>query len=347
MVDWALAARVGKRVASPGPDLAVHEARAAVAELQVLADAAVEPVAAVTRLQAARQDNTVVVDRPRWIDANIAGMESVVGPALAQLGSRTEGSPAMATAGAKLSAVQLGAALGWISGKVLGQYEAFTAPGQEPRLLLIAPNIVEAERAMEVPARDFRLWVCLHEEAHRVQFGAVPWLSEYFHAEVNTFLAASDIATGDALRRMAAILQAVAKVVVGNPDASVVEAAQTPAQLEVFARLSALMSLLEGHAEWVMDAVGPELIPSLGQLRKSFDDRRNDHAAAESLLRRLMGLDAKLRQYTHGRAFVSGVVDRVGVEAFNRVWDSPANLPTMEEIAEPQAWVDRVLGNGG
>lgn len=345
LVDWALAASIGRRIAPDGPDLSITEAADAVHQLRELAAAAVEPVAHVSELVAAADGNVAVVDRPMWIDSNLGALEVVTGPLLETVAERATGAnPLLAQTGAKASGVQLGAALGWMSGKVLGQYEAFPVPGSQPQLLLVAPNIVAAERAMAVPSRDFRFWVCLHEEAHRVQFGAVPWLSDHFTAEVHSFLAGSDLSTGDAIKRFGELAKTIVKVISGDENASIVEAAQTPAQRVVFTRLTALMSLLEGHAEWVMDAVGPSQIPSLALLRERFDQRRTGQGAGDSLLRRLMGMDTKLRQYIGGRAFVSAVVAEVGVAGFNQVWTSPQTLPTLPEIHEPHLWVQRVHG---
>jgi coenzyme F420 biosynthesis associated uncharacterized protein len=342
LVDWALAARVGEWVAPGGPEVPIEQARAAVEDLLRLAAAAVEPVAAASGLHAPSDGNVTVVDRPMWIASNLRGLDHILAPLAASLANRSGTGSAAGAAGAKLSAVQFGAAIGWLSGKVLGQYEAFAPPGHAPQLLLVAPNIVAAEQAMVVPARDFRLWVCVHEEAHRVQFGAVPWLRQHFADEVALFLAGADVSTAEAVQRISAVARALYGVVRGDPGASLIEAAQSPAQLEVFERLSALMSLLEGHAEWVMDAVGPQVIPSLPKLRAKLDARRGDFGAAEGLIRRLMGMDAKLRQYTEGRSFVDAVVDRVGRDGFNTVWSSPQALPTLAEIADPGAWVDRV-----
>jgi len=345
LVDWGLAARVGRRVSPGGPDVTAAEAGATVAQLQDLAAQAVDHVARVSQLQAPVADNTAVVDRAGWIDSNAEGLGVVVRPLGEAVAARhgSAGSSAR-IAGAKLSAMQLGAALGWLSGKVLGQYEVFVPTGQQPRLLLVAPNCVAAERAMGVPARDFRLWVCLHEEAHRLQFGTSQWLADYFTAEVNTFLMAADVGTAEALKRLAVLGKTLVQVVGGDDEASIVEAAQNDAQREVFARLSALMSLLEGHAEWVMDAVGPEVIGSLPRLRSKLDDRRASPSAADGLMRRLLGMDAKLRQYSHGQTFVAAVVDQVGVAGFNRIWESPQTLPTLAEISEPGRWVARVHG---
>lgn len=343
LVDWGVAAGVAKKVAPSGPDVSAVQARSAVAGLQDAAEQAVPLVARTAGLSAARADNTAVVDRPQWIDSNIAGFASVVAP-LAEVLAERGGNSAARVAGQKLSGAQLGAAIGWLSGKVLGQYEVFVGTGDGPRLLLIAPNIVAAERAMDVPVADFRLWVCLHEEAHRVQFGANPWLADYFRGEVTTFLLAAEVSTGEALQRLVTLVRTIVRILAGDEDASIVEAAQNQAQREVFDRLSALMALLEGHAEWVMDGVGPQVIPSLPQLRDRMEHRRANPNQADGLIRRLLGMDAKMRQYSNGRQFVDGAVDRVGVTGFNRIWESPQTLPTLAEISDPAAWVARVHG---
>ena len=342
-MDWDLAARVGRRVASDGPHVSEQVARSVVGELAACAQEAVPLVAAVTGLHAPVADNSAVVDRPMWIDSNLAGLAQVVAPLAESIAERA-GPVAVQAASAKFSALQLGAAMGWMSGKVLGQYEVLVGTGQQPRLLLVAPNILAAQEAMGVPARDFRLWVCLHEEAHRVQFGASSWLRDHFAAEVNTFLMAAELNATDTFLRLLSLVKAVARVLAGDGRASIVDAVQSPAQRVVFERLSALMSLLEGHAEWVMDAVGPQVIPSLDSLRGGMEERRSNPGTADGLLRRLLGMDAKLRQYSGGRVFVSKVVDEVGVAGFNRIWESPQTLPTLQEISEPSQWVARIHG---
>ncbi len=343
-IDWGLAQTIGERVAGAGPAASAPAAQAAVASLTRLSHLAVEPVADRTGLQAATAGHTtMVVDRAGWISSNLDGFATVLGPVLQRLQQDSGGSLA-ATAGSKVAGMQAGAVLGWVAGKVLGQYEVFVAPGESGRLLLVAPNIVAAERQFRVPPRDFRLWVCLHEETHRVQFTAVPWLPDYFRGEVEALLLASETSTGDALRRAMSVLGAVLRILAGRPDASIVDAAQTAEQREIFLRLTALMSLLEGHAEFVMDAVGPDVIPSIPTLRAALQKRRDDVGAVDGLLRRLLGMDAKMRQYADGRAFVTAVVDRVGIEAFNTVWQSPQTLPLADEIGDPARWVQRVLG---
>ena len=334
-VDWPLAIATASKVAPSGPVLSRQETQSAVDMLRDLALAAVEPVQRVTGLQAPPRSRAQVVDRVAWIESNVAGLRVALA-ALAE-SSDAGGLPKWARGvGARGSAVQLGLVLGWLSGKVLGQYEVFTEPGQPGRLLLVAPTIVQVEQQLQVPPRDFRLWVCLHEETHRVQFGAVSWLGDYIASLVNDFIEQSDLGISETLRRVAAVMSSIAR------KASVMEAVQSPGQREVFNKMTGVMSLLEGHADVVMDAVGPQVVPSVALIRERFTARRNSPKAIDALARRALGMDMKLRQYTDGAAFVRHVVDAVGMSGFNQVWASPQALPTRTEITNPDAWIKRM-----
>jgi coenzyme F420 biosynthesis associated uncharacterized protein len=258
--------------------------------------------------------------------------------------------PAVRAFGARLAALEAGAGLAFLGGKVLGQYEMFPPEGPDPdrpgRLLLVAPNIVQVERELGVVPADFRLWVCLHEETHRVQFGAVPWLRAHIVDQVGVLLGAAEESLSATVMRDRAgdVLGAVAAALRGQPGPSLAEALQSPQQQAVLAEVTAIMSLLEGHADVVMDGVGPDVIPTVGDIRARFQRRREHPGRVEAAVRRLLGLDAKLRQYRDGAAFVRGVVDQVGMTGFNRVWDSVATLPSAAELAAPERWVARVLG---
>jgi len=223
---------------------------------------------------------------------------------------------------------------------VLGQYEVFSAnPGQ---LLLVAPNIVEVERKLGADPTDFRLWVCLHEVTHRVQFTAVPWLRGHFLGEVAAFVDASQV-DGQLTDRLRRGVSALADAVRDSESrASVLDLVQTPAQRAVLDRLTAVMTLLEGHAEYVMDGVGPDVIPTVEDIRARFNRRREGGTPIERVVRRMLGIDVKLRQYAEGRTFVEAVVERVGMDGFNQIWDSPLTLPRLSDLSDPDAWVARV-----
>lgn len=344
MVDWHAAEDIGVRLVPAGPQISSLEANEAVADLQSAATASVEPVREATGLFADTVTHrAVVVDRSEWIRSNVVGMRELLSPLEARVGEQQGPSWVTGSAG-RVAAIELGAALSWVATKVLGQYEAVVPQGQRNRLLLVAPNIVSVERELDVPPQDFRMWVALHEETHRVQFGAVPWLEAHFRSEVEVFLSEVETSNTQALKRLGAVVSAVVRVLGGAPGATIIDALQTPRQREVFLRLTALMSLLEGHADYVMDSVGPEIVPSLPQIRSRFDVRRRSPGARDGLMRRLLGMDAKLKQYTDGRKFVAHVVDAVGMNGFNQVWQSPESLPSSTEIEQPALWVDRISG---
>lgn len=343
-IDWDLAVATARRLAPKGPDLPPDEARGAVRMLRSLAAEAIAPVREVTGLIAPESSQAVVVDRSGWIASNVDGMRVVLS-GWEEFADRTEAAPAVVRSlGSRGTALQLGAVLAWLSGKVLGQFETFTDPGQPRRLLLVAPTIVHVEQQLDVPARDFRLWVCLHEETHRVQFGAVPWLADHLAERLTALLDASDLGARETMQRLVAFGYALIRSMRSESEVSVVEALQTPEQRVIFDELTALMSLLEGHADVVMDAVGPSVIPSVAVIRERFSVRREQPRALDSMARKALGMDAKLRQYSDGAAFVRRVVDAVGMEGFNRVWTSPGHLPTREEIHHPEGWIARVAG---
>ena len=175
----------------------------------------------------------------------------------------------------------------------------------------------------------------------------MPWLRDHLEGEIQAFLAETDVDPVTLLERVREAAQTLAG---GRPEGeeddggrSLVELVQSPAQREILGRLTAVMSLLEGHADFVMDGVGPEVVPTVGEIREKFQQRRAKGASRLYLaLRKLLGLDAKLKQYRDGERFVRAVIDEVGMDGFNRVWTSPNTLPTRTEIAKPADWVARV-----
>ncbi|MBO0874427.1 MAG: zinc-dependent metalloprotease, partial [Pseudonocardia sp.] len=207
------------------------------------------------------------------------------------------------------------------------------------RLLLVAPNVVAAQQALDVPMNDFALWVCLHEATHRLQFTAVPWLRDYFSGEVTGFLSAAESTAAGILERLPGVISSARE---GKGGMGLIELLQGPEQRAMLDRLLALTTLLEGHADHVMDAVGPSVVPTVATIRGRFTARRRGGGLLDRLLRALLGVEAKVRQYAVGSAFTKQVVEAVGMTGFNAVWTSPETLPTRAELAEPDAWLRRV-----
>ena len=375
MIDWDVAISTGVRFARQGPEVSLADARAVVAELRGLTAVVQQPVRELTGLTSQGEVGPVaVVDRPGWIKANVGGFRVVLEPLADRLAERSSALPAAGSVfgavGSRATGMQAGLILAYLSSRVLGQYELFLPPGEGGapsangtgtngtgngangtatatsasvgRLTLVAPNIVMIERELGVDPHDFRRWVCLHEETHRVQFTSVPWLRGYVQGMMTEFLLASDLDASAIVDRMRSAAGAVVGAMRGNESESLIEAMQTPAQRALLDKLTAVMTLVEGHGDYVMDAVGPSVVPSVEDIREKFSHRRGSAGRFEQIFRRVLGIDLKMKQYEQGSLFVSTVVAEAGMAGFNKVWTSPETLPTRAEIENPREWLERV-----
>ncbi|MEE3853261.1 zinc-dependent metalloprotease [Gordonia sp. LSe1-13] len=340
-IDWGLAAATGKRLSRPGPKTTAYTLDAAHAELADAATRAEAPVREVTGLaDGLRVPTTRILDREEWVEAAAQSMQSMLG---------LDGAPAddsiLGGISAKVGGVQAGGLLAFLSGAILGQYDPFTPDpdtGDPGVLMVVAPNIIAVERSLRVVPSDFRLWVCLHEVTHRVQFSANPWLRQYMVDNLEILTADSGESTGEIVGRITETLRGDKPREKGVLGA--MQLLQTPEQYEAFNRMMMLGTLLEGHADHVMDAVGPAHVPTVATIRQAFDKRRTaPRNPVQRIIRALIGMDAKLAQYIRGKAFVDEVVDAVGMERFNTIWTSPETMPRPDEIDEPRRWMQRVL----
>ena len=338
MVDWSFAVSLGSRLAGDGPAVDRSEAEAVVAELRAGAARSTGLVRDFTGLDAT--DGTapvLVVDRPGWVQANAEGFAVATGPMMRKLVETREPNRVSQFVGSKITGAEVGGLLGFLAGKVLGQFDPFHEPSG--RLLLVAPNIVHVERELEVDPSDFRLWVCLHEETHRVQFTAVPWMRAHLFSEIEAI--SETVEPGSLLDGgLERITDAIRS---SRSGGSIVDMFSTPEQREILDRVTGMMSLLEGHADVVMDDVGPQVIGSVKEIRAKFTKRRQGIGALDRILRRLLGIEAKMAQYRDGARFVRAVVDKVGMDEFNAVWAEPAHLPSKAELSDHDGWIRRVL----
>lgn len=371
LISWELATTTAAKLAAPGPRMKPQEAAAEVTALRTAAEDAVGHVHRITQLEAARElgadsGETVVVDRQGWAKANAESFRELLAPALAaaverkpELGQGAGGGQRSNAQvfGSAVTGAELGGVLSFLSAKVLGQFEPF----QQNRLMLVAPNIVEIQREINVVPEDFRLWVCLHEQSHRVQFAAAPWLADHLKAKI-TELSTNTMSQADSLPEKLAeafknmrrrteqdVAEQGAAPDAGRPASSgaprnrLLEAIQSPEDRATMSHLTAVMSLLEGHANVVMDTVDHTIVPTVKTIRRRFEERGRSRGPLENLIRRVLQLDVKAAQYRDGQKFVGHIVQAVGMERFNRIWESPEHLPTEEELHHPDAWIQRVL----
>lgn len=312
-ISWETAASTAVRLVPPGPAPDRMEGAAVVAALRRAADEARGHVQAVTRLEAPGEGATLVVDRASWIRANLDSFAPVIDelhvPSTGRFASTALGRGVVRLREESTGRV-VGGALAVLAPRVLGQFDVFHALGSgqgQGRLLLVAPNIHGIGERLGLVADDFRLWVCLHEETHRVQYGRAPWLAPHLAGLVSTAMTAAD----DEVDRAT--------------DA-----------------ITALMSVVEGHADVVMDQVGPDVIPTLRTIRRRFDSRREGRPGLARILGRLLGMEKKLEQYRVGATFCREAQQRTGIDGFNRIWQGPDMLPDLDELRDPARWVRRV-----
>ncbi|RDH75725.1 hydrolase [Mycolicibacterium moriokaense] len=337
-VDWGFAATVGAKLARPGPAATDYTRRQAIEQLAGASLRAEMPVREVTGLNEGGEiPEARIVDRTEWITAASRSMRTMTG------GSNGD-KPNFITG--RITGAQTGAVLAFVSSGILGQYDPFGDNGGE--LLLVYPNVIAVERQLRVAPADFRLWVCLHEVTHRVQFRANPWLADHMSNALAVLTEESGEDVTEVIGRLAGLIRDRRDGVAAEPNSTgvlgVLRAVQSEPQQQALDRLLVLGTLLEGHADHVMDAVGPAVVPSVVMIRRRFNERRHrKQPPLQRLMRALLGIDAKMSQYTRGKAFVDHVVERVGMARFNAIWTGPETLPLPTEIEEPQRWIDRVL----
>lgn len=334
-VNWGLAHRTATALMPPGPQVDPEVAAELVERLRTDSATAEGHVRETTGLGAGLPLLAAdVLDRPAWARAALDGMRELTA------GAELPHAPKVARAVTGTAAgVQVGGLLSYLGARVLGQYDPFGGPDRAGRLILVAPNVYAAQQALDVASDDFALWVCLHEATHRLQFTAVPWLRGHFADQVAQLLSIRE-PDADRLRRLPDAIRSLRSS--GGDPLALVELLQGPEQRAVLDRLLALTTLLEGHADHVMDAVGPQVVPSVDTIRERFTVRRRGGSWIDRLLRTLLGVEAKMKQYAVGAAFVRHVDAEVGMARLNRVWESPETLPTRAELDQPTDWLRRV-----
>ncbi len=349
-VDWDVAARIGARLSGREPFAESYHADALAPDFEVLTARAEELVTAETGLvPATGAARGRVIDRPEWVAANVASFQRLLGPLTHKLGDQL-GSGPVAAVTRKVAGAEVGAVLGWMSRRVLGQYDLLVVEDvdadDQDLVYYVGPNILGLEKRHDFPRGQFRLWLALHEVTHRAQFTGVPWLRGHFLGMVHElvdgvepdperFLASlKRLRDGDDRRERLA-------------EGGLATLFASDEQREVMGRLGGLMSVLEGHGDLTMERAGAGLLPSAPRFHRVLHERRQKGSPFQRLLQRLLGLEAKLAQYQQGEAFLRAIEARRGREAIDVLWEAPDRLPTLAEVRDPDAWLDRVIPSPG
>jgi coenzyme F420 biosynthesis associated uncharacterized protein len=345
-VDWDLAERVAVRAAGTDPFHRSYHADSLVADFDELTRLAEEQVAITTGLRSlAGPARARVDDRGDWIRANIASFQRLMRPVTNRLEEKM-GSGLAAPVARRIAGAEVGALLGWMSGRVLGQYDLLVIEDEDPEeqdlVHYVGPNILALEKKFAFPPREFRQWLALHEVTHRMQFTGIPWMREHFLGLVDGMVSAVD---DDPKQLLDAVTRAAEQIRKGtNPldEGGLAAVFSSSSQRDLLEHIGGLMSLLEGHGDVTMDRAGADQIPNAVRFGQVLRQRRQNANPAIKLLQKLIGLEAKLKQYEQGERFIEAVEEAGGEAQLERAWEDPANLPTMTEIRDPKAWLDRV-----
>jgi coenzyme F420 biosynthesis associated uncharacterized protein len=342
LADWDLALAIGRRVAGPGARVAPADRARMREDFAELVPFAEDRIQDFTGLRPGGfQARAWVMARSEWIRANLGGLQRMLEPLAGRiLASRSAGGAFRR----KTLGAQAGALLGYVSRRVLGQYDAFLPPDDEGLLYFVGPNVAEVEARFALPPRDFRLWIAVHEVTHRVQFGAANWLRGHVREQVDRYLGTISLESKD----FAAQLRRAVDEARSGADLRGMGGLfllLNDEQRAIVRHVQGVMSLLEGHASYVMNEVARDHVGDLDRMRNALAERRRRAGSVERSFQRAIGFDKKIEQYDAGERFVRDVVARSGIDGFNRVWLAPEALPSVEEIAEPAAWVARVAGS--
>lgn len=341
LIDWRTAAEVGRRVAGPGPSVsAVQRAhmREDLSELVPITEGLVREFTGLST--DGSRSRAWVMSRGEWVEQNLKGIQRLLEPLAARV---VKEKPRRAPFRRKTLGTEVGALLGYVSRKVLGQVDVFLPPDDEGLVYFVGPNVAEAERRFSLPPRDFRMWIALHEVCHRVQFGGAPWLRGHLQGLIDSYFSTIELDMRQVLQQLRKAIEEARKSGESLRGANAIFLLMSPPQREMFHKMQGVMALLEGHASYVMNQVAEGRVQDLGRMKRALNQRRST-SGLERSFQRAIGFESKIQQYSTGERFVAEVVERAGMEGFNLAWARPDNLPGVEEIAEPERWVSRVTG---
>ena len=363
-VNWEIAGQISTAVAQtrgsgdrPGDEeRAEFEEACRLAEMRVGQLTGLETPGSITKVE--------VVDRVEWAQANLeairpfmerlsAGLGGALGGDLGSLeglggsggsGSEEEAaampmSAALGMLGPLIFGLEVGFLMGFLSRRVLGQYDLCLPRGDLSRLWFVYPNIDEAQASLELDPRQFRMWLALHEVTHQLEFAAIPWVRSHFTGLVERFIDAAEIDSGEAMSRLQSLGDPEQLSHLMSHPEELLPMLITPPQQEVAREIETLMALLEGYTEWVMDQIGSEMLPEFSKFREGLNRRKAERSSVERLLEGLLGIDLKPAQYRQGERFVRAVA---GAGQLPKLWEGPATLPTPAELVEPTKWLSRV-----
>ncbi len=342
LADWDAAVRTARSISGSGPKVSHAERGEMREQLTRHVEQAETLVAEFTGITVGGfRSRAWVMGRGDWTRQNLKGLQRAIEPLARRIAEKRPSAMSdKRTVARKALGVQIGGLLGYVSRRVLGQVDVFLPPDDDGLIYFVGPNLVDVERTSRLSTEDFRLWVAIHEVTHRVQFSGAPWLRAELMRMVDAYLRSVSLETKELLEQLG---HAVDELRPGAASPGGILRLLTPEQRELFHTTQAMMSLLEGHASYVMNAVARDVVGDLPRLQAALA-RRRAVGGWEKRVQRAIGFDQKVAQYDAGERFVGSVVERIGMQGFNLVWSEPGNLPRPGEIEDPDRWITRVVG---
>jgi coenzyme F420 biosynthesis associated uncharacterized protein len=344
-IDWNVAMQLAAKLAGSDPFATSYHAASLQPDFDEFTQEAEELVAQATGLRSMDGPARArVATRQQWTTANVASFQRLFRPLTDRLGEHMDG--LFAPASRAVAGVEVGTLLGWMSKRVLGQYDLMVAPDNNPEdqdvVYYVGANVLAMEKRFGFPPREFRLWLSIHEVTHRAQFTGVPWMRAHYLDLLKTTLESAD---PDPKHLIEALKRAAGSLLDGkNPlsDGGIVTLLANPTQRVALEDVGGLMSLLEGHGDITMDRAGGGRIPSASRFSQALSQRRDEVKGAARVVRQAIGMEAKLRQYQDGERFIAAIERTRGASYFDRVWESRDRLPTLAEIRDPERWIRRI-----
>lgn len=346
-VDWALAERVAIRIATRGQVLDEYALARMGEDFEVMTPQAEKLVGEETGLWSLNGDaRSKLVGRPDWIRANIASFQRLLAPVVDKLDDMSDG--VMGRAARRFAGAEVGAVLGWMSTRVLGQYDLLLTedenPSDQDMVYYVGPNVLALERRYGFDGEQFRLWLALHETTHRAQFTGVPWLRDYFVSLVNDTLDNVDPDPGRLMEIAKEVLESRRNGTDPLADGGLPALIAGPEQRIVLDKIGGMMSLLEGHGDVTMDRAGLGIVHDAEKFASTLRTRRDSNKGLSKMVMRLVGLEAKMNQYAAGEAFIAHIEDKAGgPRVIDHAWQSSESLPTLDEIRDPDQWLERIV----
>ncbi len=346
LIDFALAARVCEKLLSKSIALPTDVGLRLADDFSGSTVFAYERVSELTGLTAPEgAPRSLVLDRLEWSKANIRSIATLLErsePTAASDGEGRRSHGAFDRLSQAATGTQLALMFSWVSKRVLGQYDMVTGDPQQDAVYYVGQNIVNLERRFAFAPKEFRLWIALHEVTHHLQFAGVPWMRDYFLSLVGR---ATALGRSDSSALLEASKRATETIRRGeNPlaEGGIATLLAGSELIAVIREAQALMSLLEGHAEYVMSRTAPDLIPGQRRFARVLSERRRQGSPLAKFAQQALGFEAKLRQYHEGHTFIDEVIGARDEEVLKLLWQRRENLPDLQEIRQPLRWVARV-----